>query len=164
LENIYGNRYTAFQKVTIEARPLNMEILTPPDRMIFTRENVFIRVRRPTLTTTVTLQGNRPTGVSGFEATGWAKLSPGKNIVTAKGIDGNRSGEDSVILMFEPPPGYDSNADSDGDGVPNGIDLYPKNPAFSTDIDNDGLSDGHNPTSIPPSPSNNQAPSNTTPK
>jgi hypothetical protein len=136
----YGTYFSVSQTVIVQARPLNIEITSPPDRMIFTRENVFLRVRKPTVDTVIDLAGS-PTGTSGFQVSGWVRLKPGRNEIVVTGRDGERTGQDSVVLNFNPPEGYDPNADSDGDGVPDGIDLYPKNPKLSGDRDNDGYGD-----------------------
>ena len=101
---------------------------------------VFITVRRPTLTTSITIQG-LPAVVSDYEAYRWVQLDSGPNIITARGTDGTRTGQDTAVVVFTPAPGYNPNGDSDGDGVINSIDLFPNDPNESADRDSDGVGD-----------------------
>jgi hypothetical protein len=107
---------------------------------------VFITVRRPTLTTSITIQG-LPAVVSDYEAYKWVRLNSTSNIsstsntITARGVDGIRTGQDTAVVVFTPPPGYNPNGDSDGDGVINSIDLFPNDPNESADRDSDGVGD-----------------------
>ena len=153
-ETIFGTLITTSRTVFIAARPLVIEILAPPDNKVFSQQMVFVTARRPMLTTTVTIQG-RPATASGYEASAWVSLAPGNNIITAIGKDGTRTGQDSVPLIFTAPPGYNPNGDSDGDGVPNNIDLFPFDPTDSADRDNDGI--GDNADKDPDDPNANNA-------
>ena len=140
-ETIFGTRVTTTRTVTVAARPLEVTILSPPDNKVFTQQMVFIAVRRPTLTTSITIQG-LPAVVSDYEAYKWVQLKTGSNTITAVGADGTRTGQDTAVVVFTPPPGYNPNCDSDGDGVINSIDLFPNDPSESTDRDSDGIPDG----------------------
>ena len=145
-ETIYGTRITTKRTVTVAARPLAVTILSPPDNKVFNQQMVFITVRRPTLTTSITIQG-LPAVVSDYEAYKWVRLNSTSNIsstsntITAVGTDGTRTGQDSAVVVFTPLPGYNPNGDSDGDGVINSIDLFPNDPNESADRDSDGVGD-----------------------
>jgi hypothetical protein len=145
-ETIFGTRITTTRTVTVAARPLEVTILSPPDNKVFTQQMVFITVRRPTLTTSITIQG-LPAVVSDYEAYKWVRLNSTSNIsstsntITARGVDGIRTGQDTAVVVFTPPPGYNPNGDSDGDGVINSIDLFPNDPNESADRDSDGVGD-----------------------
>ena len=146
-ETIFGTRVTTTRNVTVAARPLEVTILSPPDNTVFNQQMVFITVRRPTLTTSVTIQGSSlpikilTAALSDYEAYAWVQLSSGSNTITARGTDGTRTGQDTAVVVFTPPPGYNPNGDSDGDGVINSIDLFPNDPNESGDRDSDGVGD-----------------------
>ena len=139
-ETIFGTRVTTKRTVTVAARPLEVTILSPPDNKVFNQQMVFITVRRPTLTTSITIQG-LPAVVSDYEAYKWVQLKTGSNTITAVGTDGTRTGQDSAVVVFTPPPGYNPNGDSDGDGVINSVDLFPNDPSESADRDSDEVGD-----------------------
>ena len=148
-ETIFGTRVTTTRTVTVAARPLEVTILSPPDNKVFNQPMVFITVRRPTLTTSITIQGLSAL-VSDYEAYAWVRLNSGSNTITTRGTDGTRTGQDTAVVVFTPPPGYNPNGDSDGDGVINSIDLFPNDPNESGDRDSDGV--GNNQDTQPDNP------------
>ncbi len=127
--------------IIVDAFPSDITIESPADSQVFTYEHVRVRVRVEALTDSVTLDG-QATSLDGLYRYGWVVLQEGDNTITATVTDSlNRQNTDSVTVSFSPPTGYDSNADDDGDGVANGVDLFPDDPSESQDSDSDGVGD-----------------------
>jgi hypothetical protein len=135
-----GHAYQKSITVTVAARPLPITILSPADDASFGQEWIFVQAQVSSQTAVVTI-GGAPAVKTGYLANAWVHLSPGSNAITAVVSEGGRTGEDSVTVTFQPPVGYDPANDSDGDGVPDGQDLFPNDPLEWQDSDGDGVGD-----------------------
>jgi hypothetical protein len=140
----------ATRDIDVEAQPPGITILEPADNAVLSEEWVRVVARVDALTDTVTVDGVA-TSVDGYLRYAWVHLADGSNTLIATVTRGTRTNTDSVLISFQAPPGYDPNADDDGDGVPNGSDLFPHDPGNSGDGDQDGVGDGSDPDPGDPS-------------
>lgn len=138
---VEGRTSQATFSITVDALPSDVTIESPADSETFTYQNVHVKAHTEALGDTVSING-QPTSQDGFYHYAWVTLQSGNNTITAVVTDAlNRQNTDSINVSFQPPVNYDPSADDDGDGVLNGVDLYPDDPTESQDSDGDGIGD-----------------------
>lgn len=111
------------------------------------QENVLVVINADGSNLMGVVAGNPPIPMSrnGYLYYAWLHMPQSGNVSVSMTDTIGRSSEQTFAISVALPDDYSSVADSDGDGVPNGDDLFPDNPNEAEDGDRNGVGDNNDP-------------------
>jgi hypothetical protein len=123
-----------------------IEIISPQNNAPVFTPQVHVKAKGNLSDATVTING-KAAAKDGYFYYAWVPVNQGNTMINAV-INGNGKQKNHQISVAFNPQNYDPNADEDGDGVPNGVDLFPGDPGESQDSDQDGVGDNADPDAM----------------